>query len=828
MRIRFKAIIMVGITVLLLVGALFFIYQFILNESVEKQEIETTLETIERVQNMMFYENENLNAIVADWAIFDDTYQYISDANQEFIDENVTPDIFENLNIQFIVFIDNQGDIVYQQGYDYLNSQSLELPEEIQPFISKGSYLLSGSDLLMSSSGLAPIQDQVIMLSSHPITDSSATAQKNGTLLMGRFLDAQKIEQFEGLTNAQIRIEQINENSRDSEYQKLMKTLRREPYFIQSIDEETIEGYLKLEDANQQNTVLLTITANRDAYQKSKDDFQLLLLALILSILIVFAVFLWMLEKTVILRLEKLNHSIKNMDAPGGGFIKIETYGNDEIASLSDETNKMLERIQSAEDTIMKSQLQLKRVIEGSNDGFWDWDINQHQIEFSDYALEMLGCSKDEVESGEEILSKLTHPDDLKGVLKAFEQNFDGSSDYYGRENRMMSKDGIWKWFLIRGKVVEHNEDGTSKRMAGTITDISDRKKTEEEIRFLSYNDKLTGLYNRAYFEKEFDHINATNTFPYSFIMGDMNGLKLANDVFGHEEGDKLLRNIAHVLKASCRESDIIARWGGDEFAILLVGANEEVTKRVCERIQDQCLLVKDGMIKPSIALGFVTKSTSDQEANKLQREAETIMYQNKLIQGRLTQLEIISSLKQMLNEEGNETQEHTRSMMEIGYIFAERLELDSEEIEKLMLLIEIHDIGKISVPIEILKKQGPLTEEEFIQVKKHSEVGYRISKAIPDISHVANLVLYHHEHFNGEGYPEGLKGLDIPLCSRIFLIIDAYGVMTQDNYYKKAVSKKLALEEIERCSGTQFDPELAKKFIEMMRSEVFTRPLLI
>ncbi|SNT09415.1 PAS domain S-box-containing protein/diguanylate cyclase (GGDEF) domain-containing protein [Anaerovirgula multivorans] len=381
-------------------------------------------------------------------------------------------------------------------------------------------------------------------------------------------------------------------------------------------------------------------------------------------------------------------------------------------------------------------------------------------------------------------------------------------------ETYRLSKDGKIIPVVVRGgsTIVDNEIIG----FYGIYTDITERKKAEEKIRYLSFHDKLTGLYNRAYFEEELERIDKSRQLPISIIIGDVNGLKLINDIFGHHQGDILLQKIAFVLQKACRKEDSIARWGGDEFAILLPNTSEENVKEICQRITYMCSQEKSDPMSISISLGSATKKNANESFFKVIKWAEEKMYRNKFLKSNSTRNSIVASLQKSLFEKNYEGREHADRMKRLAIALGEKIGLSQEEITAVGILAILHDIGKIVISEKILNKPGPLTNDEWKEMKKHSEIGYRITRSSRELEHIAEYVLYHHERWDGKGYPKGLKGESIPKISRIIAIVDAYDVMSYGTNYKEAIGHEKALKEIENCAGTQFDPEIAKVFIDM------------
>jgi len=339
----------------------------------------------------------------------------------------------------------------------------------------------------------------------------------------------------------------------------------------------------------------------------------------------------------------------------------------------------------------------------------------------------------------------------------------------------------------------------------------------EQKIERLTYYDALTGLYNRRFFEEEMKRLDTVRNLPFSILVADLNGLKIINDSYGHEKGDQILVKAAQILKESLREEDILARQGGDEFAVLLPNTKAKAAERIEKRIKEKCKKTNNNPLPVSIALGTATKEKPEDDIESILKKADDKMYKNKLSESRSSKSNIIQGLINILNSKSNETKEHSLRMTKIAFDFAQTLNLSNSDQNRLTVLATLHDIGKINIDEKILMKNGSLNDEEWTAVKKHSEYGYKIAKSSEEFAEVADDILSHHEKWDGSGYPNGLKGEDIPYLARIISIIDAYDVMTNDRPYSKAISSKEALKEIKDCAGSQFDPNLAEVFIQMM-----------
>ncbi len=391
--------------------------------------------------------------------------------------------------------------------------------------------------------------------------------------------------------------------------------------------------------------------------------------------------------------------------------------------------------------------------------------------------------------------------------------------------------------------------------MQRLIADLKERikaqEKAEELLTALAEQDSLTGLLNHRVFHKrlqeEAEHAERSG-LPLTVALIDLNNFKFFNDAYGHLAGDDVLRQAALAIQDCCRPCDTLARFGGDEFALLLPGAGQDEAGRLAARLQSRldslAYYPPDHDVAIPLQLSVGTAVFPEEQRGRLDTLAlaDTRLYQAKtggsdesatqrLRAAFSEQIEGFSMLDALVTAVDNKdhyTGRHSGDVMTFSLQIAEALGMDTETQHTVAVAALLHDLGKIGVPDAILRKPGRLTEEEFAAVRHHPVMGAVLVEAVPGFEETLDAVRLHHERWDGTGYPEARRGEETPLIARMMAVADAFSAMTTDRPYRRGMTEEQALAEITRGSGTQFDPFLAQIFVSLRQSSLSCPSLLL
>ncbi|MGI5911579.1 MAG: diguanylate cyclase [Syntrophomonadaceae bacterium] len=378
----------------------------------------------------------------------------------------------------------------------------------------------------------------------------------------------------------------------------------------------------------------------------------------------------------------------------------------------------------------------------------------------------------------------------------------------------------------------------------GVRTDMDN--KYRHQLTRLASTDLLTGLYNYGYFqEKIVNYVqNSSEKHPLSLIMIDIDYFNHYNDINGHQAGDLLICVVSDILKSTIKDYGFVARYGGDEFVVVLPDTESAKATKVIEEINQ--VLSKQSFLgeryqpfgKITISTGIAVCPTHATNAKELINYADQALYRAKSLDKNKVEvyysvfehldmqddekiiLNSIQTLVSVINAKDRYTYGHSERVTEYSIKLAKKIGLNQEEINLLGYAAFLHDIGKIELDWNVLNKKGPLNPEQWEQVKNHSQWGSEIIKAMSKLHPIVPVILYHHENYDGSGYPHGIKGSDIPLLARIIRVVDSYDAMVSHRPYRQNLSVFQALKELKSNAGLQFDPQMVEHFIEVICAE--------
>ncbi len=339
------------------------------------------------------------------------------------------------------------------------------------------------------------------------------------------------------------------------------------------------------------------------------------------------------------------------------------------------------------------------------------------------------------------------------------------------------------------------------------IRDVTEQRNNLKYIEFLSYHDQLSGLFNRRYFDEKLPLTDIPANLPISVMMLDLNALKMANDAFGHHFGDRLIREIAGIMRDNCREGDMLVRSGGDEFIAVMPNTDIKQAAGIMAGILAGAAASNTGGIQLSVSGGCSTKESADQDILDILLKAEVELYRNKLIESPAVKNKIIDDIVELICAKDSRNLLHFKKVSVISRKIGQAMHLTDNELDMISTAGFYHDIGKIAVIADNMLDEADFDDASTAGYRKHPETGYQILRSSDKVLAVAEYVLYHHERWDGSGFPRGIKGDEIPLISRIIAVADFYDSCIAESSRLPECSGSQALSRIAELSGTHFDP---------------------
>lgn len=429
--------------------------------------------------------------------------------------------------------------------------------------------------------------------------------------------------------------------------------------------------------------------------------------------------------------------------------------------------------------------------------------------------LDLLGYERHEMEG--RMWEEFTHPGDKIASDEATEAMHSDEAKVLNLDKRLIRKDGSVVWLNLSLSTFA-TTDMDHLESLGMALDVTERKNQEQRILWASDHDALTSLYNRVHFENYVQSLERRHSSPLIVAFIDVNGLKILNEAFGRDEGNHLLKRIAEILESHLPEGDYLSRVGGDEFALFFFDKGiEEVEARLASASDAITRLDIMGSVAPSISWGASVVDWQERSLNDAIKEAEMNLASRKVIDSPNMRGKAVYAIINTLYEKNRREELHSRRVSELSEKLARAYGMGEKAASELRLVGLLHDIGKIAIDEAILNKDEELDSDQWRQMKRHCEIGYRLLSSVEEMASFALPILCHHERYDGRGYPKALAGEEIPLASRIISIADAFDAMTAPRPYRTPLSTEEAAREIKECSSAQFDPHLARTFVEQV-----------
>lgn len=864
MTLRKKTILITGAATLLLLAAIYLLASRILLSGFSDLEISDTTRNVQRATGAITNDNSELEGITRDWATWDDTYAYIEDRNDDYFLGNLAEDTsWINNQLNLMIYVNSAGEIVFSGAYDLVQEQRVEVPPSMLAQITPDSPLLDHPDPQAGKGGLIMLDDVPTMIASYPILPSDKQGPPRGYLIWGRYLDQTRIDYLSQVTKLSISMARFDEPL-PADYQQALTLLALDETTppVSPLGDDDVAGYTVLRDLSGQQALMLRVDAPRDIYSHGHTTMNYLLISL-LSAGLFFGLFsVISLEKWILSPTARLSREMSMIGATSDHSARVQPMGGkNELSQLSEVINETLEALEVSQKEVQLARDHLEKRVEERTEELRRKiaaletlaEIDREVIAMNEpQAILDLACQRAvdlthasyslirlKDENGGQIAARYGIPAGSldSAVVEQLNDHDSGSCAQVpliaeGQElgslvvcadgSSPMATDDLQVLNLLGNQVAlaidaarlfveeqsRRDELGSLYELSralveappetAAILNLVTRHAVETmHVTFARVAMVEAGelVWRSAYPVRVLDYDLALNhkvsmtAVPFFHTLkGDPVIVRDSNESMGPQERECLLLKYAHTI---CM---VPLRAGGEAIGVLVMGEarSEEREPFTPEKI--------------SLAHGI-----GDQTTNALKR-AELF--------GQLEKgyLDTVLALAKAVEAKDDYTGDHADRIAAAAVAVGKILKLTGEDLEDLRFSAILHDVGKIGVPDEILNKPGRLTEEEWLQMRKHPVIGAQILAPVPRLANVSRIVRHHHEKFGGDGYPDGISGTDIPLGSRILTVVDSYGAMIDKRSYKEAMTRDAAFAELIDCSGSQFDPEIVEIFIGLIK----------
>lgn len=624
-----KMLIIMGITFTVLTIMVYSVSRLILMGDYSDLESKETRKNVQLAYSAIDDEIDEIAANVSDWAGWNDTYEFIIDGNNEYIEDNIPDTTYIDLELNLILYINSSGEIVYSRSYDFKNNEEVPLPADLENIIAGNTNLWQYNDVEGGISGMFMFNEGPMLLASKPILTSNKQGPPRGALIMGRYLDAAEIMNLSDSTHLTINLVSLNAPELPQDViAKLVSSNYINPVYVQPLNDDTITGYGILRDVFDNPSLVFEVDQDRSIYQQGSKTMSAFLLLLILFVILSGLLVMLIIKRTVLTRLDNMSRNFSLIGDYSDHSMRLQMSGNDEFTKLANSANIMLESLEKNNQHLSDNKERYNTLTENMYDLISEISVKGVYLYISPNFMDIMGYKPSDMV--DKNIGDFVCAEDKKMVMDAI-----SSLDKVKLKQlifRMKCKNGDLKWFESSGR--NYSTAKGEIRLILVSRDITERQEYEEKIKHQAFHDSLTNLPNRSLFTDRLRlslaHAKRNNQM-IAILFIDLDRFKPINDTLGHEIGDQLLCETAWRIRACVREEDTVARLGGDEFTVMIHEIeNAESAAKIAERILENIRLpfmIKGHELYLSISAGIALYPDDGIEVETLLKNADTAMY---------------------------------------------------------------------------------------------------------------------------------------------------------------------------------------------------------
>jgi len=630
MSLRGRTFFFIFVTISLVMGGVWLLTRSILLGDFTRLETQMVERNLSRAKTAFEQSQVALEQTVYDWANWDDTHRFVQDGNSEYVEANTGPESFVGAGLDLMVFMNNDGRVIHGESYDPVKQETIGMPAGLLYQLHQENFFFDFNESRDHNTGVVVLDSQVWLLSSRPILTSRSTGPVTGTLILGQRLDQQYASRLQDLLAVPVSLHRLDQVEAGTVTQTTYGIIAGgETDMVEVVDADLIRGYTLLNDIHGLPAMLVQLDMPREVSAAGRTVSGVMLVVfMLMGVFFGLAVILHV-DKVVLNRLKWVSRRTIEIGHAGQLSERIALPGTDELAILSRSIDSMLGRMEQSTRALTASEEKFRILAETSAAAIFIFQGNRIQY-VNSVALELFKYTSDEILSMDFwLMAGDEHQKDFRADIESLYYHVhEPKLERFRIELQMKTREGTLVWVEFTASPIEY---GGAPSVVGTAYDITERKRAEDRLRYISTHDVLSQLYNRAFFEEELNRLQSGRQFPLSIVVIDIDRMKSTNDAYGHAAGDDLVRRTAEVLRQVFRVEDIAARIGGDEFAVLLPYVDASEAQQIIRRVH--VALDSHNRHHPRSALEFsigIATGYRGCSLNKLLEQADRRMYEDK------------------------------------------------------------------------------------------------------------------------------------------------------------------------------------------------------